>query len=57
MITAFETYCCGEKHYDYIGLSTDTKPIEGVTNASSFYEMDTKKIWFFDAQNKKWLEQ
>lgn len=41
---------------DLIGLSTDTKPTD-VPNASTFYEMDTKKIFLFDEQNKRWLEQ
>lgn len=42
---------------DYYGLSTDTKPTERVCNASTFYEMDTKKLYMFDAQNGVWLEQ
>lgn len=41
---------------DLIGLSTDDKPMN-VANASTFYEMDTKKLFMFDAQNKVWLEQ
>jgi hypothetical protein len=41
---------------DYIGLSTDEKPIN-VANASVFYEMDTKKLFLFDEQNQVWLEQ
>lgn len=41
---------------DFIGLSTDTKPTD-VNNASTFYEMDTKKLYLFDAQNQQWLEQ
>lgn len=41
---------------DFIGLSTDAKPT-GVTNASSFYEMDTKKLYLYDEQNSAWLEQ
>lgn len=51
MITAIENSS------DLYGLSTDTKPTEGITNAATFYEMDTKKIYMFDAENKKWLEQ
>ena len=39
------------------GLSTDEKPIENIPNASTFYEMDTKQIFLFDEQNKRWLEQ
>lgn len=55
MITIFETYCCGEKHYNMFGLSTDVKPIEGITNASTFTEMDTNKSFWLDAENKAWL--
>lgn len=38
-------------------LSTDTKPIEGVENATTLYEMDTGKVFLFDEENKVWLEQ
>lgn len=38
------------------GLSTDTKPTENITNGSSFIEMDTGKIYFYDAISKQWLE-
>ena len=40
----------------YYGLSTDTKPTEGVGNGSAFIEMDTSKVYFFDAGNPEWLE-
>jgi hypothetical protein len=43
--------------FELYGLSTDTKPVEGVDNACIFYEMDTKKVFLFDEQNKTWLEQ
>lgn len=42
---------------EYYGKSTDTKPVEGVQNAEIFYEMDTKKIFMFDAESSAWLEQ
>jgi len=38
------------------GLSTDTKPIENITNGSSFIEMDTGKIYFYNAESQQWLE-
>lgn len=41
---------------DYMGLSTDTKPMD-VPNTSTFYEMDTKTLYLFDAENGVWLEQ
>ena len=56
MITRFEVHGCGCRIYDHYGLSTDPKPTN-VSNASSFYEMDTQKLFMYDAQNKVWLEQ
>ena len=40
----------------YYGLSTDSKPTEGVGNGSAFIEMDTSKVYFFDAGNSEWRE-
>ena len=40
----------------YYGLSTDTKPTDGVGNGSAFLEMDTSKVYFFDAENSDWWE-
>lgn len=42
---------------EYDGLSTDTKPTEKVRNGSVFVEMDTAKIYLYDATNSEWLEQ
>lgn len=41
------------------GLSTDVKPTDMIENArigngSVFYEMDTKKSFKFDEENKEW---
>ena len=41
---------------ELFGLGGDTKPTD-VGNASIFYEMDTKKLFLFDGENKRWLEQ
>lgn len=35
------------------GLSTDTKPLD-CGNGSIFFEMDTKKVYMFDAENSTW---
>lgn len=56
MITAYKTYGVRCATADMYGLSTDTKPTN-VGNASTFYEMDTKKLFMFDAENDVWLEQ
>ena len=38
---------------DYRGLSTDTKP-EKAPNGSTFIEMDTSTVYFYDSENKIW---
>lgn len=56
MITYYKNYTEGKCIDDMYGLSTDEKPMN-VCNTSTFYEMDTKKLFMFDEQNKVWLEQ
>jgi hypothetical protein len=45
--------------FDFMGLSTDTKPLIAdcpeMKNGSSFFEMDTKTIYFYDAENDAWV--
>lgn len=38
------------------GLSTDSKPTDGIANGSMFVEMDTGKIYLFDADGETWRE-
>jgi len=42
------------------GLSTDTKPTEinnkAIDNGSTFIEIDTGKIYFYDLENQEWKE-
>jgi hypothetical protein len=56
MITKAGTFTNDRCPSEYYGLSTDTKPMDA-RNASLFYEMDTGKLYLFDEQNKRWLEQ
>lgn len=42
---------------EYVGLSTDEKPVDGVGNGSTFVEMDTKKFYIFDEDSKTWIVQ
>ena len=44
--------------YTYYGLSTDSKPTAGVGNGASFIEMDTGKVYFYDASEggSGWIE-
>lgn len=39
----------------YRGLSTDEKPASP-PNGSDFLEMDTGKMWYFDADSGDWLD-
>lgn len=45
--------------YDFMGMSTDTKPTIAdfplMRNGSSFMEMDTKKLYYYDAENDAWV--
>ena len=49
-----ETY-----QYDFDGLSTDTKPTKAdypnMGNGSSFFELDTQTVKFWDATNEVWV--
>lgn len=47
---------------DLMGKSTDEKPIEyfeshKIKNASTFYEMDTRKVFLYDEEDNVWIEQ
>lgn len=44
------------------GLSTDTKPTVKfndlkITNGSTFFEMDTQDVYFYDGGSDSWLVQ
>lgn len=60
MITNTGAYST-DKVMELNGLSTDDKPIttfKGVKipNASTFLEMDTSKVYMYDAENDQWNE-
>lgn len=40
---------------DYLGLSNEVKPTEGVVNGSTFYEVDTTNLYMF--YNGTWYQQ
>lgn len=46
----------GKGELEYRGLSTDTKPTENITNGSVFIEIDTGKLYMFDAEGTQWKE-
>ena len=39
------------------GLSTDTKPTEGVITGDVFIEVDTGNVYFYSSTNSSWVEQ
>ena len=60
MITVNKTDTSDELSFK--GLSTDTKPTQtfnglAITNGSSFFEMDTQDVYFYDGAAEKWLDQ
>ena len=40
----------------YFGLRTDDKPSGTALNGRAFVEMDTSKLYFYDAENGTWIE-
>lgn len=43
-----------EAYKEYAGLSTDTKPTEGVVTGSLFLEVDTGDVYAFDEVGGDW---
>lgn len=46
--------------FSFNGLSTDTKPTSTydgrkIANGSSFFEMDTQEVKFYDASTNQWV--
>ena len=41
---------------EYRGLSTDEKPVAQVSNGSTFFEMDTGKVYMFNYDGQSWVE-
>ena len=39
---------------DYNALSTDKKPMTNNMNGDSYYEMDLKRLYFWDASTERW---
>lgn len=46
-----------ERCFEFRGLSTDTKPINSlIGNGSTFFEIDTCKVFMFNEEKQKWVE-
>lgn len=44
-------------YVELAGLSTDTKPTDGLATGSIFTEVDTGTVFFFDDASDTWVEQ
>ena len=52
MVTAVNN----SRTYALRGLKKDEKPINSsIGNGSTFYEMDTGKLYFYDEENATWI--
>lgn len=48
----------GSKRYvELAGASADTKPTDNVATGSTFTEVDTGKVFFFNEASTSWVEQ
>lgn len=48
--------------FSFMGLSDDDKPQgtfqgETIANGSTFFEMDTQNVYFYDGDDGEWLAQ
>lgn len=44
-------------YVELAGLSTDTKPTDGLATGSIFTEVDTGTVFFFNDASGTWVEQ
>lgn len=42
------------KYFEFAGLSTDTKPTEGIATGSLFLEVDTGDVYAYDESGTTW---
>ena len=45
----------GHNYMQFSGLSTDTKPTEGLATGSTFLEVDTSDVYFFEEESGTWI--
>lgn len=55
--TMYKNIGNGKGYYEGVCLSTDTKPVQDyIINGSKLMEMDTSKLFLYDAENETWRE-
>ena len=59
MVRILEGYTIqeGVMYIEAVGLSSDTKPTEGIATGSKFTEVDTVAAFLFDEESGMWLSQ
>lgn len=60
MITNWQDTDLKTFKYELVGLSTDVKPTstydgKAIANGSTFFEMDTQNVKFYDEANNVWV--
>lgn len=43
-------------YYEFAGLHTDEKQTSNVATGSTFLEVDTGDVYFFDGENSTWIK-
>ena len=56
MFTATKYANKDQSSRDYVCLSSDTKPTDGIVNGSFCLEMDTGDIYVYDEEGSEWNE-
>ena len=50
------TFVPDKKYIEAAGLSTDSKPTEGLVTGSMFLAVDTCEVFFFDEVGNEWTK-
>ena len=46
----------GHNYKEFSGKSTDVKPTDGLATGSTFFEIDTLDVYFWDEDTGSWLK-
>lgn len=55
-ILLFEAHTSGKNYIEAVGLSIDAKPTENIITGSTFLEVDTADVYFFDEVGETWYK-
>ena len=57
MTIPHETYIGGKRYIEGFCLSTESKPTAIIATGSIMVEVDTGKVFFYNATSEAWVEQ